>query len=187
MLHSTKWFKLLRICTNYTHSYNSVMCSFEVINFLNRGIDMPLLSVWTKMSSNPPCRPRNESTISDEKWIQHYCKPAWSVALAGDACERVVLLKKYHSMLRTSLDCTPALQSETERGIFKELIPTTQQDCSHQKRIARAHVAAIINESIVRRDQEHEEKIAELEASILQSDTESAKRLCLIKRAEAIK
>ena len=126
------------------------------------------------------------SSLSAEKRMKHFREPAWSVALAA-AREKVVLLKKCQSMIRTGLDCTTALQNAIERGVFKELVPTNHIECSRQLRCARAEVESIIKESIARRDKEHEDKIAELEASIQQSDKETAKRLRRIKRAEAIK
>lgn len=90
-----------------------------------------------------------QASLSAEKRIKHFREPTWSIALAV-ARERVVLLKKCQSMLRTGIDCTNALQPAIERGVFKEVIPTTQHECKRQLRTARAEVESIVKESIVR-------------------------------------
>ena len=71
-----------------------------------------------------------------------------------------------------------------EHDHFK--VPTTVANCTTQLQESKKDVACIVKESYARRDAERNQKIKDLEMTILVTDQESAQRLRRLRKAEDV-
>jgi hypothetical protein len=125
-----------------------------------------------------------EASITAEKTLRRFAEPAWSVSLS-EARKEASLLSKYVSSMRTSLRMSSRDQAKLLE--FMKSLPQTRTEGLQALRLAQAKVKKIVSESYKPRDEEREQRIKELEQSMLAADRKKAKLLRCIRKAEEIK
>ena len=91
------------------------------------------------------------------------------------------------SRLRTGINHDRILQAAKDTDNIDLKIPKSRQECKEQLRAARTEIKTLVRESYQRRDQERNNRIQELEQSLLTADKAEATRLRKLRRAEHIK
>ena len=127
-----------------------------------------------------------DASLQAETLVGRFGSPAWSIELA-EARQRVSILTKQLSFLRTGYDNREKLQHAIARLQEPFELPKTILDCSKALRDAKYHTRNIVSQSFQRRDEERQRKIEMLEASAKDSDKKTATRLRRLKKAEDIK
>ena len=123
-----------------------------------------------------------EASLRAEQKVRSFGSPAWSIALA-DARQRVSILTKQLSSLRTGYDNQVTLQLAISKLQDPMELPNTVLQCSKALREAKAITKTIVAQSFQRRDEERQRKIEELESSAKSCDKATAARLRQIGRA----
>jgi len=127
-----------------------------------------------------------KASLDAEKIIKRFGEPAWSIALSK-ARKKVNFLRKCMSRLRTGINHDRILQAAKDTDNIDLEIPKSRQECKEQLRAARTEIKTLVRESYQRRDQERNNRIQELEQSLLTADKAEATRLRKLRRAEHIK
>ena len=104
------------------------------------------------------------ASLAAEAALPKYDEPAWSVELAN-AQNRVIVLSKWLSALRTKLDPQVFLENIPARELVAAPLPTTALECTTQLREAKTLVARIVSESFEKRDAERKRRIQFLDLS----------------------
>jgi exonuclease III len=128
------------------------------------------------------------ASLAAEKQMQKFGSPAWSLELVK-ARRKVSHLSKCISMHKTGLSHTVQLrryQAVNQFELDEFNLPATLADCTTQLRASKKEVARIVQESYARRDEERNQRIKDLEMSILVTDQKSAKRLRRLRKAEDV-
>jgi hypothetical protein len=118
-----------------------------------------------------------------------FASPAWSMELVA-ARHRVSFLSKCITMHKTGIDHDIQLQANIQASPFEPTdyqIPETLQVCTAQLRQAKSDVHRIVKESYARRDAERNQRIKDLETSLIIADQSDAKRLRRLRKAEDVK
>jgi hypothetical protein len=126
------------------------------------------------------------ASIFAGKALPQFGESAWSVALST-ARRHVNMLSKLYSDMRRNRPLEDTLCQARDTMPSTWVCPTTIQQCSFQLKEYKRTAATIATDSVVRRDQERQELIRQLEKSSTSSNKKSAKRLRRLKKAEDIK
>jgi hypothetical protein len=128
-----------------------------------------------------------KASLDAEKKTKFFGEPAWSVELSM-ARQKVSILKKCLSSIRTGLDHSTILKRDIISKGLNITLPTTLPECSSQLRTAAvAEAKQIAGLSFHRRDTEQNEKIKVLEASMNNADKDQAVILRRLRQCEQIK
>ena len=126
------------------------------------------------------------ASLAAEKHLPHFDEPAWSKDLAASR-QKVVLLKKHLSALKTGLDHRTILTSDLHRFDPSLTLPPTITACSKMLREAKKEVQEKVDTSIERRDSERNRKLKALEESGTPEDKHRARQLRRIKKPRTSK
>ena len=126
------------------------------------------------------------ASLAAEKRLPHFDEPAWSRDLALSR-QKVALLKKQLSALKTGLDHRTILISGRQLLDSSFTLPNTISECSTMLREAKKEVQEKVETSIERRDFERNRKLKALDESGTPADKHMATQLRRIKKAEDIK
>ena len=127
-----------------------------------------------------------KASLVAEKSLPYFGEPAWSIELV-EARQRVTILTKYLSCMKTQRTIDAATQKDWSTRLHLSALPTTQLECSHLLREAKHRVKEIVSDSIQRRDDELSRKLNVLDQSANAIDRVTARRLRHLKKAEDIK
>jgi hypothetical protein len=110
-----------------------------------------------------------KASLDAEQKTKRFREPAWSVALSKARLKKGILTK-WLSMYRTGLDHSQILRRDMALQDLGMTLPVSKEQCKRQLRDTQAEIKKIVAESYLRRDQEREERIQELEQSTSTAD-----------------
>jgi hypothetical protein len=127
-----------------------------------------------------------KTSLDAEMKTKRFREPAWSVALSKARLKKAILTK-WLTMNRTGLNHSQILQHDMATQNVEMTLPESKEHCKQQLRNVQAEIKTIVAESDLRRDQEREAQIQELEQSAITADKQHAKLLRRLMRNEKVK
>ena len=106
-----------------------------------------------------------DASLAAEKKIARFGEPQWSVALAT-AGKQAQAIQKQLSMLKTGISNEETLLNKLRITGLGDTLATSTHECYKLLREVKKNIAAIVNQSFSRREQERQQKIESLMQSV---------------------